>query len=654
MTSFLIGEVYLKTYVIFTPSGYTRKIYGNVYILYDYLRPSFSLQEYNASSYISIFLPGNINDLPFIWFWQHLNCAHISSDIQQSLWKRMNIGERLEIWSYFKWFSLPYTSGLYEWYYEHLLDGTVSIAGREEILQEIIDYMPEEVKMHKNGILSPFDTAYSRLASIPIHMTPGINGRLIPDIEHPSVHIVDSKYIFVKYWDKCNFEEIPIDIDVTMISGHSPRAWKKGDIFLVNGGEEWYLLSTEKTRNVTSSTLSYRGVTDDESLPIFTGIVHRKVVEDSRVSLINPVSFLEYGPYEMRVGSTSIFGDPEIMKLRSETVLAADKYVFMKGERINFHSLLYVWSYLQGLNVNHNGKAEFDTWKYINYFQVDLRSMFVETYLYKLLNEQEFHKDPRKGNELLYRRLIEIIGSVPKNIRHEYKLLTGMRIDKILAKIWIGNGNVPRRIFDSYIENSYYYIPEDPMEYDSCIIWYMEGNTSCPRLVNHVISGRRIYSNGMSRTSLYKTEDSEWTIHERAIGRKSGGKDVDNIPCVMSFLRKKEPPIGFKVGPGRLYDRIRKDVESVTFPISCDGKHKYTLYFSPPVSERSAVDEVGNYLLGDLTKDHFDVVSDELHDPGMTWTRARQIYRTRGELISSMISARGSTRDGGKISLTLL
>lgn len=127
-----------------------------------------------------------------------------------------------------------------------------------------------------------------------------------------------------------------------------------------------------------------------------------------------------------------------------------------------------------------------------------------------------------------------------------------------------------------------------------------------------------------------------WKNVEKYTSKKMKIKTKTSCACKLQYCKLKTYTI-FKYtnSLGRKYDKNAK-ITSITFDISRYGKHKHTLQFTEPITERAAIGRVQKWLSQSVTKEYFDVVKDDLFGRGMDGF-SHEEFETRGDLLTSLI-----------------
>ena len=626
MLSLVNGRDYLKTYVLSTLEG-VYKIYGNTYIIYDLMSPNITLQDYISAPYITINIIIPIDQRSFSWFWSIVNGFSFESGL--SLWKTMCLEERLRIWSYFNVFRIGYTTTLFGWYYSHLLENIGTIEEVEmEVVQQIIDFMPEDERKPNMHIINRFDMAYSKLLDIPIYETPGMKGMFIPDVEG-SIYIVGD---MIFSGDSIEIDDVPEDIDLKLF-GKSPLKIRKhiNGKFLVQAEGKSYILPDGE--NVTSVI----GIYEPVRFGIFIG--SKVIVSQRRSTWVRSEDFLVLydNCVEMRVGDLTLCGDPLIMAIRSPTIqtIIEEKspYTFLASTKIDTRALLYVWSYMNGVNLPHPMIDMWDVFFYLNYFQIDLSSRFVEEYLYFSLESYQ-----RGWNESLYNRISHILGSIPLHIRKEYKLLTGDVIGNNLMKIWVPGKKIFNTYYSRYIDVS----PQDARVGDVYVVWYLKGIKNIMYVFIRDVENTPLYLNGVRRTMSISNKEGKITLW-------IDNELVHSVITIISNPTSKSDHFRFHNRTRSRYDDEEKIATSVSFPLDFHQDTEWIITFPSPVTMKAAINAAEDYLNKPFTKEDYG--------KGIrleTWEEVSTSYKKRGDLLNYLVNLKGvHLKNGGLLVLEI-
>lgn len=119
----------------------------------------------------------------------------------------------------------------------------------------------------------------------------------------------------------------------------------------------------------------------------------------------------------------------------------------------------------------------------------------------------------------------------------------------------------------------------------------------------------------------------------------------------------------FSISPHEDYEFLKKsfdslstkpDVTEIVFNISRYGKHKASIKWKEPVSEKFAVAAVEKYLSEPLDLVHFEKVIDDSFDSTMTWPVAREMFQYRGDVLTDAKFLEALERDKSGTSVYII
>ena len=654
VNSFLTGSAYLKPYVISCSNGDKFVIYGQIYILYDRLRPHIPLHQYIDAPYIKINLPGKIGHKSFVWFWIIFN--GIPEERMLFMWKKMTYKERLEVWSYIKWFSATY---MYRWYYTHLLDGftseimdldgfTSEIMGLDGFTSEImgldnvINTIPWEEKIPINNIVHPFDVAYSKVTGKDIIMTPGMMKYTIRPVQGSRYHsleliIIVENLIFHRNMTIKESDEIQRFRD---LGDSIPTIWKNGITYLIRAEDIWYIVYEGKSPvNITSSIKTYKE--SDEVNPwkeIIPGTrldspLNMRMKYPTPVSILTERDFFNRGVFRVNVGDVTLYGDPLIMRSRSFTIdgYVEDMRPFLEGDKVDKSALLMVWSYMNGVKLNISPVSwdqQMSILIYINYFQIPLVSRFVEDFLYNLL---DLYATPERNNEMIYRKLVDIMKRIPRDTISSYETLTGRVIDHMLAKIFIPTENM--FLFNDKYRGLVTLVSNEDIRTNDIVIAWGEEQSLIGK-ISLLGTDRMLFAVDRSTrfTITYERDKPVVDVMGEAFGTRT------------TMIRNNEiPRFRYINGSKRRYNDEIENVTSIRFPTFHNWQHVHKIVFESPVTEKKAILEAEKYLSVLITQEYYEnVINNLVHNSRairvfpIPWQKAMKAYRTRGDLLGGI------------------
>lgn len=177
-------------------------------------------------------------------------------------------------------------------------------------------------------------------------------------------------------------------------------------------------------------------------------------------------------PFDIGESKIRLYGSPSIMAARSELMKSLLDKIELEGNvlapqmKVNKNSLIYLWTYLNGLNVKlpENTKDLVEIWPLLNYFDVNSNDPMIENYIESMLNNIksiEFMLQNSEYNALLDDMLKKVkiiypwrtyyqtnVNSARNKIerKHEFKVL------REYSTSWAGGGSM--QINDTKMEES--------------------------------------------------------------------------------------------------------------------------------------------------------------------------------------------------------
>lgn len=99
----------------------------------------------------------------------------------------------------------------------------------------------------------------------------------------------------------------------------------------------------------------------------------------------------------------------------------------------------------------------------------------------------------------------------------------------------------------------------------------------------------------------------------------------------------------------REYSLTPSNISKVRFDISRYGKFEDSLEFSPPVSEKVAIEAVEAYLSRPLTKDYFEKIKGDMFHDNLPWDEAKEDYKCRGDCLTDCKFLEAIYLNGGEM-----
>lgn len=616
----------LKTYVIQFPGG-SYKVRGHAYLIYDRLRVRhIPLEEYLKARYITLTFR-SFELVSFSWFWTLINEHLVGLPLEDQNWKTMTLQQRLKIFPYLDSIGVLPTNGrwaeeVYMWYYTHLLDDIRELKeGELEAVDWIVSIIPLAMKVPRGGRINPFDVAYSRLAGIPLHLTPGLS-----EILSPSTIYNSWKYAIIQ-------PNILISSDDEDSSDNWALSYTSfaGTLTLKMGR---YTFETDKgIRDVTDlATFYFPGET---MFDLYAPYLYL----NPEISVIVPDDFWKHILFPIMIGSITLHGEPLVMRKRSPLIKATIEeegpFSLLAGDKVVFGDVINVWSYINGITIALPEKRSVDEWKYINYFGVDVKSDFVLDYAVNIIDNL-----PVGWNRDLYLKVLSMIKNIP---RITGKLeLEGPRIDNILSRIWVPGDAIFDKRYSTLIP-----VTGEAKLGDVCVLWYID----IPDVEKMPEYGNVVASNvayvGVTLTNYRRVIITAVKVEEVWHAYDEKGLPIRSVITIGRDPEGKRPRFHYISSFGRPYNNSERDISLLEFNISRGGEHKHEIRFDPHATEKEAVEAAEEYLSQPLTAGYFEKVKDDLFAQDMSVEEALAEYPMRGSLLINDIYLRSIEGRGG-------